>query len=236
MTSGRLNTFSCLARITIYLGDPDSLHFVHEPGSLSWFWVRRLADISLVIPFQWSPQTQHLFLREFGILPFSCWSTCCILPFADCDSLSPKSNILLFLSSTSCCSLLRTTNLPIEAPGITCQGESPASTSSPSTFSSPFTHFLCASCVEMFSPTFRDHCDWGICTTYALPRTLCPFVKTRPSWEWRVLLRSPLVVVLNFCYFRVSSTMTRPSWEWRVLLQSLLAFVLYYCYFPCCRA
>ena len=121
-------------------------------------------------------------------------------------------------------------------PGITCQGESPASTSSPSTFLSPFTHFLCASCVEMFSPTFRNLCDWGICTTYALPRTLCPFVKTRPSWEWRVLLRSPRVVVLNFCYFRVSSTMTRLSWEWRVLLQSLLAFVLYYYYFLCCRA
>ena len=35
LTSGRLNTFSCLARFTIYLGDPDSLHFVHEPSSLS---------------------------------------------------------------------------------------------------------------------------------------------------------------------------------------------------------
>ena len=166
-----------------------------------------------MIHFQWSPQTQHLFLHEFGILLFSCWSTCCILPFTDCDSLSPKSNILLFLSSTSCCSLLRTTNLPIEARGITCQGEPPASTSSPSTFSSPFTHFLCASCVEMFSPTFRNHCDWGICTTYVLPQTLCPFVKTQPSWECRVLLQSPWVVVLNYCYFRVLSTMTRPSWE-----------------------
>ncbi|EDR12910.1 uncharacterized protein LACBIDRAFT_323740 [Laccaria bicolor S238N-H82] len=49
--------------------------------------------------------------------------------------------------------------------------------------------------------TFRDRRDWGICTTYALPQTLCPFVKTRLSWEWCVLLQSPLVVVLNYYYF-----------------------------------
>jgi len=126
---------------------------------------------------------------------------CGILPFTDCDSLSPKSNILLFLSLASCCSLVRTTNLPIEARGITSQGESPPSISSPSTFSSPFTHFLCTSCVEMFSSTFHNHHNWGICMMYVLPQTLCPFVKTWPSWEWHVLLWSPLVVILNYYYF-----------------------------------
>jgi len=44
---------------------------------------------------------------DFNILFLKCG----ILPFTDCDSLSPKSNILLFLSSASCCSLVRTTNL-----------------------------------------------------------------------------------------------------------------------------
>jgi len=193
---GASHTFLLPPSTRLYV---DSLHFVRESGSLSWPWgicmlvcylsmssmpycsqVWRLADILLVIHFQWlfvssvscrSRVGQQWFtLNLCGHLDFNIlFLKCGILPFADCDSLSPKSNILLFLSSASCCSLVRTTNLPIEARGITSQGESPPSISSPSTFSSPFTHFLCASCMEMFSSTFHDHRDWGVCTMYVLP-------------------------------------------------------------------
>ena len=135
---GASHTFLLPPSTRLYV---DSLHFVRESGSLSWPWgicmlvcylsmssmpycsqVWRLADILLVIHFQWlfvssvscrSRVGQQWFtLNLCGHLDFNIlFLKCGILPFTDCDSLSPKSNILLFLSSASCCSLVRTTNL-----------------------------------------------------------------------------------------------------------------------------